>query len=83
MITILNTQCNSEGSIRASCHHDVTNKLALCISIKDITIDYSAERFVNCVCYMVVCFPCFLYYLLHGCVLLTKRSEQRYMKQDQ
>ena len=82
MIEIIPTKCHPTSSIRASCCHDVTNKLALGIAIKDTTIDYNREMFVNCVCYMVVCFPCFLNYLKWGLVLFTKKQEEEWMHQE-
>jgi hypothetical protein len=79
MIRILDTKCNPTSSIRATCCHDVTNKLAFAVSIKDTTVDYSAERFVNAVSYCVVCLNCLLGYLFRGDILFTKRSEQKWM----
>ena len=80
MIEIINTQCHSTSSIRASCFHDVTNKLAFGISIKDKTIDYNTEKFVNCSTSMVVCFKCFVFYLMNGLIIFTKKSESKWMK---
>jgi hypothetical protein len=80
MITLFHTKCHPTSSIRASCCHDVTNKLAFAISIRDTTIDYDLERFVNCVCYLVVCLPCFLSYLFHGDIILTKQEERDWLK---
>jgi hypothetical protein len=80
MIQVLDTKCPPNGSsIRASCCHDVTNKLALIITTKDTTIDYGRECFVNCVCYQVVCFPCFLNNLKWGLILFTKKAEKKWM----
>ena len=80
MITRLDTQCHPTSHIRASCGDDITNKLAFGISIKDRTIDYDAEKFVNCVTSMVVCFKCFVFYLTHGLIIFTKKGENKWMQ---
>jgi hypothetical protein len=81
-VEVLNTRCSNGSTIRASCCHDVTNKLALCITIKETTIDYDRECFVNCLCYTVVCFPCFLKYLGRGDILFTEKQEQDWLHQE-
>ena len=82
MIEVIDTRCHPTSSIRASCCHDVTNKLALGISIKDHTIDYDREKFVNYVTSMVVCFPCFLNYLGWGLVLFTRKQEYNWLHKE-
>jgi hypothetical protein len=79
MITILDTKCHPPSGIRATCGHEVSNKLAFCVSTKDTTIDYDAEKFVNCVSYQVVCLKCFIGYLFRGEILLTESSEHKWM----
>jgi len=81
MITILNTRCHPTSTIRASCGDDVTNKLALAISIRDRCIDYDSEKFVNCVTNMIVCFKCFVFYLTHGMIIFTEKGEKRWMQE--
>jgi hypothetical protein len=80
MIQIFNTKCHPTSIIRASCGDDVTNKLAFSISIKDSTIDYDAEKFVNCATDIVVCFRCFLAYLTDGSILFTEKARDKWMK---
>ena len=80
MIEIIDTQCHPTSHIRASCCHDVTNKLAFAISIKDSTIDYDAEKFVNCVTTMVVCFKCFIMYLTDRSIIFTKKGMRKWME---
>ena len=80
MIEIINTQCHPTSHIRASCGDDITNKLAFGISIKDRTIDYGTEKFVNCVTSMVVCSKCFIYYLMYGLIIFTEKGEKRWMQ---
>ena len=80
MIEILDTKCHPTSHIRASCGDDVTNKLAFSICIKDYTLDYDTEKFVNCVTSMVVCFRCFIMYLTDGSVIFTKKGEDKWMR---
>ena len=82
MIQIFPTKCHPTSTIRASCCHDVTNKLAFSISIKDNAIDYDAEKFVNSVTYMIVCLPCFIFYLTHGLIIFTKKGEKKWMSRN-
>lgn len=74
----INTECHPTSSITASCCHDVTNKLALHVAIKDNTIDYDLEKFVNCSSYLVVCWKCFLFYLVRGLILFTEKQERKW-----
>ena len=79
MIEIIDTKCHPTSSIRASCGDDITNKLAFSICIKDRSIDYGAEKFVNSITYMTVCFKCFIYYLVHGLVIFTEKSTDKWL----
>jgi len=80
MIEIYDTKCHPTSTIRASCGDDVTNKLAFSISIRDVAIDYDAEKFVNSATYMIVCFKCFVFYLIHGLIIFTEKGEKRWMQ---
>jgi hypothetical protein len=80
MISILDTKCHPPSGIRATCGHEVSNKLAFCVSTKDTTIDYDADKYVNCVSYQAVCLKCFIDYLVRGEILLTKRAENKWLR---
>lgn len=76
---IIDTMCENGTTIRATCHHDITNKLAFSVTLKDTTVDYNAEKFVNCVSYSVVCFRCLIDYLLNRDILFTPKSVSRWL----
>lgn len=79
MIRILDTKCHPTSSIRATCGHDVTNKLAFEIAVKDTAIDFDFDKIVNAVSYQVVCLKCFIDHLIRGEILLTNNAEHRWM----
>ena len=79
MIQIFPTKCHPTSHISASCGHDITNKLAFSICIKDITIDYGFEKFVNCTSDMVVCFKCFIHYLSSNLIIFTESGRNRWL----
>jgi len=63
-----------------SCGHEIKDdEQEFVIRTKDMTIDYDAEKFVNCVRQSVVCLDCYKFYRRDNLILETEEDERKWM----